>query len=346
MSIKSQSENPKKCESCNLQKLLHLWYDANLKKEILLCESCIFLKEFEYELISDIENSNNQEVLSDYEAFGYRKNKDIPYKCCLYIILLNCFSGKEFTLVDDLIEKCHYKRNNDIIKDIIPQFVKWEILEPPTEIKIEEENKLIVRRGSFFDNLMKITLKKTQYSGKIPNMSKILKIVEGRISFGIETSNTYKDRIRHKLMQTALLNGFEKNGKMKNNEKVFSTNHFKCTICNEESDFRSFIFQHIIKNHPEIDEKKLDDYVKEEKNFAGLKVPKDKIIKIEELKTYGSRFRNHLINLFKREAFFDTETIMDDNNSLIISAPWAQVMEKVNIKVKDLIKAKEKEKSI
>jgi hypothetical protein len=51
------------------------------------------------------------------------------------------------------------------------------------------------------------------------------------------------------------------------------------------------------------------------------------------------------MELFKKDAFFANADLTSDEDFIIISAPWANVMEKVNIKLKELLKAKEKIKT-
>ena len=65
----------------------------------------------------------------------------------------------------------------------------------------------------------------------------------------------------------------------------------------------------------------------------------------DELKTYGSSWRVKLAELFKRDAFFVNSDVTREESVMVISAPWAIVLEKVNIKVKNLIKAKVKVKT-
>ena len=76
-------------------------------------------------------------------------------------------------------------------------------------------------------------------------------------------------------------------------------------------------------------------------------MPSEKILNIDQIKKYGKRFNSKLYQLFKNESFFSlAPTELSDEEVLVISAPWANVLEKTNEKIKALINAKELLKEI
>jgi len=335
-----------KCPGCNLRKRkLYSWFDkyANINTE--LCEDCIFLREFEEELTSDLDNENNQRVLIDYEAFGVQKQKIFPYKWLLYHILKAYLDRKEEIVYDDLIEEWGYK-NEDLDKDIIPKFIEWNIVTSPQIKNINNHEVKIIKFGSFLDNILKTHLNKTIETGKFESLGNILRLVEGRIGFGIETKTSFKDRVRQKLMKIALNNCYDRDtGEIKDEVKVIDISEFRCKICNEVSDFRYKIYKHIETAHPEIKKDEIDDKVIVVRELKGIKILREKIANLDELKTYGASWRVKLAELFKRESFFEDSDITREEPVMVISAPWAEVIQKVNMKIKNRIKAKDKLKA-
>ena len=335
-----------KCPGCNLRKRkLYSWFDKFAKINIDLCEDCIFLREFEEELTSNLEDENNQRVLIDYEAFGVQKQKIFPYKWLLYHILKTYLDRKEEIIYDEIIDEWGYK-NVDLDKDIIPKFIEWNIITTPQKKIINNQEVKIIKFGSFLDNILKVHLKKTVETGKFESIGTILRLVEGRIGFGIETKTSFKDRIRRKLMKIALNNSFNKDtGEIKDEAKVIEISEYRCKICNEVSDFRFKIYKHIETTHPELKNDEIDENVNIIKELKGIKVPREKIAKLDELKTYGASWRVKLAELFKRESFFADSNITREEPVMVISAPWAEVLQKVNVKIKNRLKAKEKIKT-
>jgi len=339
-----------KCPGCNLRKRkLYSWFDNTVSMDIEICEDCIFLRELEEELILNLDNENNQRVLIDYEAFNVQKQKIFPYKWLLYHILKAYLDQKEglppLLIFDNIIDEWGYK-NINLETEIIPKFVEWNIIKSPQPKTIEGQNVKVIEFGSFLDNLMKVHLKKTVKTGKFESLGSILRLVEGRIGFGIESQTSFKDRIRRKLTKIVLKSSYNKDtGKIKEEQKVIEIKEYRCKICNEVADLRYKIYKHIETTHVEITLEDIDDNVKAIDDLIGVKVPREKIARLDELKTYGAAWRVKLAELFKRDAFFADSDITRKESVMVISAPWAKVLEKVNEKVKLHIKAKEKIKT-
>ncbi len=335
-----------KCPGCNLRKRkLYSWFDNTVNMDIEICEDCIFLRELEEELISDLEDENNQRVLIDYEAFNVQKQKIFPYKWFLYHILKAYLDRKEEIVYEELIDEWGYK-NIDLDTDIIQKFVEWNIITTPQTKTIDNQELKIIKFGSFLDNLMKVHLKKTVKTGKFESLGSILRLVEGRIGFGIESQTSFKDRIRRKLTKIALRSSFNNDtGKIKEEQKVIDVKEYRCKKCNEVADFRYKIYRHIEKVHPEIHSEEIDENVNLINVLIGIKVPRERIAKLDEFKTYGSAWRVKLAEMFKRDAFFVDSDITREEPVMVISAPWAIVLEKVNVKVKQHLKTQVKLKS-
>ncbi len=336
----------KLCPGCNKRKRrLYDWYDEQAGGNIILCEDCMFLREFEKHLISNLGDRDNLKVLTDYEAFGYMKQANYPYQWILLQILIAYFKRQTFLRLDKLLDDWTFK-DHDLEGDIIPKMISMNILGSLEEKEIDGTKVKIAKFGNLLETLMKNSLEEIKSTGKAPNIGTVLKIIEGRMGFGVETKNTFKDHIRWKLMNVALKYGFNNSdGTMKREAKVTKTKHFRCKICGEVMDFHFAISKHIIDNHPDIPDEKKDENVEEEVDFIGIKIPRADIAKLDEMVTYGNRFAKILAELFKKDAFFADLNATGDDDVVIIAAPWANVMEKVNMKIKEKIKAKEKIKS-
>lgn len=336
----------KKCPGCNLRKRnLYTWYDSISNINLELCEDCIFLREFEIELTSDLEDKDNQRVLIDYEAFNYQKKTAFPYRWLENYILKAYLDKKKVIILDDLLDEWTYKEV-DLEEDIIPKFVEWNLLTTPENKEIDGSEKKIMKLGGFIDNLMKNHLKNTLETGRFESIGKILRLIDGRIGFGIEARTTFKDTVRRKLMKLALKYGYDRdNGKIKEISKVIETTSYRCNLCNELTDFRYKLYEHFESAHQEIKKEEYDNYVIPIEELKGLKIPREKVAELDEMKTYGSSWRSKLVELFKRDAFFVDSEISHNESVMVISAPWANVLEKVNEKVKNRIKVKEKVKT-
>lgn len=329
----------KSCPGCNRRKRkLYKWKDEEINLNIDLCEDCIFIREFEKELLTDLENEDYQKVLIDYEAFNSTKAIILPYRWLSDYICLLYFDGIEFIDLEKIKALWNYQKM-DLEEDIIPKFISLNLLSPMKTLEKEGKIQTIYPIGTFIKNLIKSQRQKANLTGENNYIPNVLKIIDGRIGFAIETKTRYKDKIRWKLIKFALKYGFESDGSLKEEAKLKKISHFKCKLCDEIKDIRYHLFQHLSNEHPEIQENLYDQYAIEENELIGIKIPRKDIASLNEIKTYGSAWRRKLIELFKKEAFFSSNS---SNEFMIIQAPWARVLELVNKKVKNKLKVKEK----
>lgn len=340
--------DPKICIGCNKRmRRFHKWTDPITNTEIELCTSCLFFRQFETELTTDLEDIDNQKVLLDYDTFNMKKQILLPYQWLQNYILRAFLSKKEEIIIDDIINKFDYE-SVDLEKDIIPLFTEKNILEEAEITDKEGNTKKILKMGSTLHELFSFHFLKAKESEREHKLGEILKIIDGLIGMGFEARNPYKDSIRKKLMDIALKNCYNSVGNIKEETKVFSKPiSFRCKLCNEKTNYRTDLYKHFKQEHPELDEKK--DYeinTIEKREFVGIKLPSEKILEIDQIRKYGKRFNKMLYELFKRESFFSlAPKELDEEEVIVISASWANVLQKTNLKIKDLIKVEEKIKT-
>jgi len=310
----------------------------------MLCEDCIFLREFEKELTGNLDEQNNRLVLEDYDTFGTGRKSVAPFKWLESIIIM-AFVDQEEILLDEILAKWKYSEV-DLEKDVIPKFVEWGFLKAVETIERDGKQIRILKLGAIIDDEFKRHLSNTLTSGRMEGFSPILKLLGGRINLGVETGARTKDLLRWKLMKVALKQGFNKDGSLKNEIKVNEAKDFSCKICGERMNIRYKLYEHVSAQHPELTNGEKDAAVVDNKVFKGIKIAKDDILSVDEIGRYQNKFRERLLDMFKAQSFFDFSVVEKDDEDMVISAPWAMVMEKVNLKVKDLIKTKEKVKTI
>lgn len=338
----------KKCVGCNeRRRRFYMWTDPITHTEIELCSNCLFFRQFETELTTDLYDVDNQRVLLDYDTFNMKKRILLPYRWLQNYILKAFLSKKDEIILDDIIDEFDYE-SVDLEKDIIPLFTSKKLLEEADVTDKQGNIKRILKMGSCLHELFSYHLLKAEESNRMHKLGDILKIIDGLIGMGFEARNPYKDSIRKKLMNIALNDCYDADGKIKEEAKVFSKPiSFKCKLCNERTNYRTDLYKHFKEQHPELEEK--EDYETntiENREFIGIKLPSEKILNIDQIKRYGKKYNSMLYELFKRESFFSlAPTDLDDEDVLVISAPWANVFQKTNIKIKTLIKAKEKIKT-
>ncbi len=335
---------PKKCVGCNeRRRRFYKWTDPLTNTEIELCSSCIFFRQFETELTTNLYDIDNQRVLLDYDTFNMKKRILLPYRWLQNYILRFFLTQKEEIILDNIINDFDYE-SVDLESDIIPLFTSKNLLELTEVTDKQGITKKILKMGSCLHELFIFHLQKAEESNRDQKLGDILKIIDGLIGMGFEARNPYKDSIRKKLMDIALKNCYRPDGKIKEACKVISKPIlFNCKICNEKTNYRTDLYKHFKEHHPELDDK--NDYeanTKEHTEFIGIKLPSEKILDIDQIKKYGKGFNSMLYQLFKNESFFSLAPAeLDDEEVMVISAPWANVLEKTNEKIKALIKAKE-----
>lgn len=334
------------CNYCNMRKRkLTPILDPESKLEIKLCEDCLFLREFEAELMSDTSDADHKRVLIDYDSFGSSHSTYYPYKWLENYIFRAFIERKAHLDLDELSKNWPY--DVDLENDVLQKFVAWGFLKPVETI---DGGKRVIKIGPALNTEFNNHFNRVKDSGKWEEFGDIFKLVDGRISLGVETKTKFKNLIRWKLMKTVLKSGYDKYGRMNESDMLIEPKHYKCKLCDEIADFSFKIADHIRKKHPEVtDPVQIQANIETITELAGLKVPREEIMNIDEIRRYGAAYNEQLRELFKDTSFLSIahsfkEGMDSDPGYIVITAPWVRVMEKVNLKVKDLIKGKEKVK--
>jgi hypothetical protein len=336
------------CDFCNgRRRKLTTILDPESKLEIKMCEDCLFLREFENELMSDTSDDDHKRVLIDYDSFGSDHVTFYPYKWLENYIIRAFIERKAHLDLDDLKKNWPYEVNME--NDVLPKFVAWGFLKPVETIPEGAGTKRVIKIGPALTTEFNNHLQRVKDSGKWEDFGNVFKLIDGRISLGVETKSKFKNLIRWKLMKTVLKSGFDKDGKMKDDSKVIEVNQYKCKLCDEVADFNFKIADHVRKKHPEITEPdKIAATIESITALAGVKVPREEVMGIDEIKRYGAAYNDQLRELFKDTSFISIAHTMKQGDDdpmagfVVITAPWVRVMEKVNMKVKSLVKGKEK----
>jgi hypothetical protein len=339
----------KPCESCNARRRkLTPILDPETKLEVKLCEDCLFLREFETELMTNTNDEDHKRVLVDYDSFSSGHRTFYPFKWLENYITRAFIKRNNYLDLEELKKDWTYEL--DLETAVLPKFVAWGFLKPVESISEDGVTKRVIKIGPALNTEFNNHRERIKESGKWEEFGTVFKLIDGRISLGVETKTKFKNIIRRKLMKTVLKSGYDKDGKMKEENKLIEVKQYKCKLCDEIDDFSFKLADHVRKKHPEVKEPgKIAATIESVTSLAGLKIPRDDILDIEEFKRYGSAFNSQMQDLFKDTSFISIGHSFKDGDSdpgyIVITAPWVRVMEKVNIKVKSLVKAKEKIKS-
>jgi len=343
ITLSKNEEKKTVCDLCSIQKrkLITIFdMESNIEKKI--CEDCLILRELEAEVISDLNNDDHRRVLIDYESFAINQTYIFPYRWFENFILISFLDRKDHIYLDSLLSEWPFKVNLENV--VIPNFVKWGIVKPITSINEDGVERKIIQISEFIRSEFNNQLKQGKENGRIDNFKTIFRLIDGRITLGVETQGKFKNVIRWKLMKAVLRSGFDKDGRIKEDRKLILSKEFRCKICNERADFKFKTAEHVNKYHTNLSDTEKDAAIHEETYLAGIIIPWDDIIAIDEIQRYSASFRDQVVELIKHDSFFSlTHSLKEkvsDNDIIVLNSPWTRVLEKVNVKVKDIIKAK------